>query len=188
MKNKLDFIGTEFRKKLKQVINHLDKSVDVLYEIATKDEKTGLYNNRFFREIFDIELENAKRGKVFCLIVVDIDFFKKVNDKYGHLTGDRVLKSLAKILQKSLRKKDIIARFGGEEFFVLLPDTIIKKAEKIAERLRKKVEESKVNPKITISLGVSEYKKRDNFRTITNRADKALYKAKEQGRNKVVVS
>ena len=184
---KIDFLGPAFRKKLKDAMKHLDESIDVLYEVATRDEKTGLYNHKFFKTVFNLELESASRGRKLSLVIVDIDFFKKVNDKYGHLTGDEILAGLAKLLQKIVRKNDVVARFGGEEFFIMLPNTSINTAKKVAERLRKAVEKKRFKPKITISLGVSEYKKGDNLNKITKRADKALYVAKEGGRNKVVV-
>lgn len=185
MVNKLDFISPEFKKKIKEVVSHLDRSIDALYNLATKDEKTSLYNHLFFKNVLGIELEKARRGKPLSLVMIDIDFFKKVNDNCGHLTGDRILFSLAKLLKKSLRKSDIIARFGGEEFFIMLPNTPLDKATKIAERLRKSVENTNFKPKITISLGVAEYKKGDNQKKLIERVDSALYKSKQSGRNKV---
>ena len=185
--NKLDFIGPQFKSKLKEAMKNLDESIDTLFEVATKDEKTGLYNNLFFRNIFTLELENAKRKKPLSLIIVDIDHFKKVNDTYGHLTGDKILKSLAKLLQKQVRKNDIVARFGGEEFFIMLPNADIERAKQIGERLRKATENSKFNPRITISIGVTQYKDKDTLRTMTLRADKGLYISKDQGRNRVTV-
>lgn len=183
---KLDFISPKFREKIKLAIQHLDTSIDSLYELAVRDEKTGLYNHRFFKNIFSIELEKAKRGKKLSLIIIDIDFFKKINDTYGHLVGDKMIKALADLLKESFRKSDVIARFGGEEFFIMLPNTSINKAKIVAERIRKKVLKSKLKKyKITISLGVAEYKKADNFQRIEERADKALYKAKKEGRNRV---
>lgn len=187
-KNKLDFLGPDFRKKLKGIIKHLDDSVETLFEIATKDEKTGLYNHLFFKNVFSLEIESAKRGKPLSIIIIDIDFFKKVNDTYGHLTGDKILKSLAKLLQEKLRKYDVLSRFGGEEFFIMLPNTKIQKAKKVAERLRKSVENSKIKPKITISLGLTEYKKKDTMNKMFKRADKALYVSKDKGRNRASVS
>jgi diguanylate cyclase (GGDEF)-like protein len=186
--NKLDFIGPNFKLKLKEAMKNLDESIETLFEVATKDEKTGLYNNLFFRNIFSLELENARRKKPLSLIIVDIDHFKKINDTYGHLVGDKTLKSLAKLLQKQVRKNDIVARFGGEEFFIMLPNTNIERAKQIAERLRKATEKSNSKPSITISLGVTEYKQGDNLRKMTLRADEALYYSKEHGRNQVRVN
>jgi diguanylate cyclase (GGDEF)-like protein len=175
---------------LKHLLDKIQLSVDRLYHIATHDEKTGLYNHIFFKDVFALELDKAKRGKPLSLIIVDIDFFKKINDTHGHLQADKILFQLAQLLQRKVRKYDVAARFGGEEFFIMLPNTKIQRAKQIAERLRKSVLS---NPflekyKVTISLGVSEYKFRDNLDKISKRADKALYKAKKSGRNKVCMA
>ena len=129
----------------------------------------------------------------------DIDFFKKVNDNYGHAVGDCVLKTIAKTIKKELREEDIASRYGGEEFIFLLPHTKLDEALVVAERLRKKVEKKKINVEeynikdvkeisVTISIGVSEYNKNDKTpEALYKNADSALYKAKEGGRNRVVV-
>ncbi|MDE6138095.1 MAG: GGDEF domain-containing protein, partial [Candidatus Gastranaerophilales bacterium] len=134
-----------------------------------------------------------------CGIMTDIDFFKSVNDTYGHAVGDLVLKTIAKIIRGQLREYDIAGRYGGEEFSIILPFTKIKEAQMVAERLRKTIEEkvidiSKVNPdcgikeiKVTLSLGIYEMKESDNDEDLLKKADKALYQAKNTGRNKVVV-
>jgi diguanylate cyclase (GGDEF)-like protein len=137
-----------------------------------------------------MELERARRTKEkFCLIIIDIDFFKKVNDTYGHDVGDEILKSLADLMKKELRIYDLLSRFGGEEFFILLPGETIKKAKRIGERLRKSLWKDKNLKKyaITISLGVTEYKHMDNKRRMIKRADKALYESKHNGRNQLNV-
>ena len=129
-----------------------------------------------------------------------IDFFKKVNDTYGHAVGDLVLKSIAKIIRGQLREYDIAGRYGGEEFSILLPFTKINEAQMVAERLRKTIEDkvidiSKVNPdsetkeiQVTLSLGIYEMQADDNEEELLKKADKALYQAKNTGRNKVVVN
>ena len=183
--NKLDFIGPQFRKKLTKVLKDVDKGIDMLYEIATHDEKTGLYNSKFFKSVLGLELDKAKRGKKLSLIMLDIDHFKKINDKYGHLAGDKILKQLANLLQQKIRKSDIASRFGGEEFLIMLPNAAKEKAKMVAERLRKSVQSAGFKPRITISLGVSEYKKADTINNLINKADSALYRAKKKGRNRV---
>jgi diguanylate cyclase (GGDEF)-like protein len=188
-KKKLRVLNPEVRKSFMNLLKELEKNIDYLYTIATIDEKTGLYNNKFFNTLSKIELEKAKRGKSMSLLVIDLDKFKRVNDTYGHLVGDKILERLAKILLEQVRKYDIVSRFGGEEFFVLFPDTNLKKAKKVAERLRKRVEGDKFMKKYTTTMsgGVSEYGKGDSINKMTKRADKALYKAKENGRNRIEV-
>src|SRR3989338_4129765 len=113
MKNPLD---PDFKKKIDDVLKELKSSLHDLYDAATKDEKTGAYNHRFFKNIFLMELEKAKRGKQkICLVVIDIDFFKKLNDSHGHLVGDEILKELVVILTKTLRKYDVLSLFVCEE-------------------------------------------------------------------------
>ena len=173
--------------ELKNLLEKIHLNLNKLYYIATHDQKTELYNNIFFKDVFALELDKAKRGKALSLIIVDIDFFKKINDSYGHIVADKILEKVARVLEKEVRKYDIVARFGGEEFFIMLPSTALERAKKIAERLRKAVLKDNFLRKyhITTSLGISEYKKMDNFEKISKRADKALYRAKETGRNKV---
>ena len=175
--------------ELKNLLEKINLSVGKLYHIATHDQKTGLYNHIFFRDVFTLELDKAKRGKKLSLIVVDIDFFKKVNDTYGHLTADKILERVAKVLEHEVRKYDIVARFGGEEFFIMLPAATLGRAQAIAERVRKSILKDGFlsRYKITASFGVSEYKQKDNLDKISKRADKGLYKAKKEGRNRVCI-
>lgn len=183
-------LAPEFKKEIDNILKDLKTSLYDLHDIATRDEKTGIYNHRFFKTVFEMELEKAKRGKQkLCLCVIDIDFFKKFNDTYGHLVGDEILFELAQTIQKELRKYDILARFGGEEFFILFPETSINRGKQVAERLRKSLWKSKKMKKyeVTISLGVTEYKERDTMERMIKRADDALYLSKKGGRNKVSV-
>ena len=167
----------------------MSESISTLYDLATRDEKTGLYNFKFFNSVFDMELEKARRKKQkLSLFIIDIDFFKKINDTYGHIQADELLKRLADVVQKQLRISDILARFGGEEFVVLLPETSLTKAKKLTSRIRTKIKENKILKKynLTVSGGITEYKERDNKKKMKERADKALYKAKNSGRDKFV--
>jgi len=187
-RKKIKSIDPNFKKNIDGVLEGIKGSLYELYEFAVRDEKTGIYNYRFFKNIFEMEFEKAKRGKQkLSLAVIDIDFFKKFNDNYGHLVGDKVLVELAKTLEKELRKYDILARFGGEEFFVLLPETSSVRGKKIGERLRKSLRENKFLKKynVTISIGITEYKDTDTMTRMTKRADKALYVSKKSGRDKV---
>ncbi|MCX6074320.1 MAG: diguanylate cyclase [Campylobacterales bacterium] len=158
--------------------------------IATIDNLTGIYNRHKFEELFVLETERSRRFTLpLSMIMIDIDHFKVVNDTYGHDIGDEVLKYLAKIVHNNIRKLDIFARWGGEEFLVLSPGIDLEDARTLAEKLRLAVEEATFPTikKITISLGVSTFKKDDTFLELFKRADKGLYYAKEQGRNQVGV-
>lgn len=180
-------------------INRANVYAEIL-KYATLDALTGFYNRRQLEERIKQEVSNAKRQNApLCGIMTDIDFFKSVNDTYGHAVGDLVLKTIAKVIRSQLREYDIAGRYGGEEFSILLPFTKIEEAHMVAERLRKTIESkviniSKVNPdadvkeiKVTISLGVYEIKQDDKEDDLLKKADKALYEAKNTGRNKVVI-
>ncbi|MFA5523247.1 MAG: GGDEF domain-containing protein [Tissierellales bacterium] len=151
------------------------------------DPLTMAYNRKYFTEAISHEIERAKRSnKPFSLIMLDIDFFKKVNDTYGHSVGDNVLKELVSLLQDKTRKYDLVSRIGGEEFTIILPNTTIDLAYTLGERLRITVEEHDFieDDKITISLGVTQYKDEDTLDLILKRVDDALYMAKNNGRNR----
>jgi len=125
--------------------------------------------------------------------MLDIDFFKSINDTHGHAIGDKVLKTMANIIKKQLREYDIASRYGGEEFCILLPQTKIEEASIVAQRLRAAVESTQINIdedkniNITISIGLSQLREKDKAEDLYKRADKALYDAKNRGRNRVVV-
>lgn len=167
---------------------------------ATLDALTGLNNRHQFAIRLREETASAKRQNTpLCCIMTDIDFFKKVNDTYGHAVGDCVLKNVARTIKKELRENDIPARYGGEEFAILLPHTTLEEATLVAQRLRCAIEKKKINIEeyniegtkqlnVTISIGVSAYNKAQKEpEQLYQNADKALYKAKEGGRNRVVV-
>jgi diguanylate cyclase (GGDEF)-like protein len=160
------------------------------YDHSVRDVKTGLYNYGFFMTRLTEELARMKRNNyVSSVIVIDVDFFKKFNDTYGHLAGDRVLEYIANRIKKGVRLEDVPSRFGGEEFTVLLPDTNSQASWGVAERLRNAVAQLIVPWEIplstvTISLGIFTFDNGVNSITeIVDRADKALYKSKERGRN-----
>ncbi len=186
---KLHALDPRFRKRFTELMSMMDESVSLLYEAATHDEKTGLYNNKFFENMLEMEIEKAKRGQQkLSLFMIDIDFFKKINDTYGHIKADDLLAQLAKVLMKQVRKSDIAARFGGEEFFVLLPETSLAKAEKFTVRLRRAIKSDPMLKKygVNVSGGITQYKKGDSKKRLKERVDKGLYKAKEGGRDKFV--
>src|SRR3989304_1501028 len=124
------------KKDLKKLLEELHVRVSTLHNIATHDDKTGLHNTSFMREIFTLEAAQAERGKPLSAIIIDVDFFKKVNDTYGQLLADILLKKICIVLVRELRPYDILARFGGDEFLVLLPDTRLDVAASVAERVR----------------------------------------------------
>ena len=155
--------------------------------LATTDPLTKLYNRYKFGEIFDITLmrEHWKTGNSFAIVMADIDYFKRINDTYGHQKGDEVLVGVAKSLAQTLRDGDTIARWGGEEFIFLLPYVDAKQALFVAEKLRVSIEKLGILGIVTLSFGVSMFMEGDTQETLVNRADSALYKAKENGRNRV---
>ncbi|MFB6359552.1 MAG: GGDEF domain-containing protein, partial [Thiohalorhabdaceae bacterium] len=158
---------------------------------ATRDQLTGVYNRHHFELVLEQEMERSRRyGGPFALVMFDIDHFKAVNDWYGHTVGDEVLIELTRLIQESLRKSDILARWGGEEFMVLLPETSREGAETVAEQLRAKVAQTQFPGAggITLSAGIAEYRAVETQKVLTKRADEALYRAKELGRNRLVVA
>lgn len=171
-----------------------DKLQDELSKIARIDPLTGIYNRRAFDEYCDIEFSRAQRsGSSFAIIMCDLDHFKKVNDQYGHHIGDEVLKRFAEILKDKIRQQDVAARFGGEEFILLLPDTNTEQGLQVAEQLRAKTAETLVTLDngisliISASFGVAHNCTGDSTWTaVLHRADSALYAAKKQGRNRVL--
>ena len=170
-----------------------EEQVSQLKRKSRSDPLTGVMNRLAMEEDLPDEFARAKRYKrVFTLVMADIDFFKKINDNYGHNIGDEALKSFAVILMKCVRDVDVIYRFGGEEFLLLLPETDTKGAIIATERIRERIEshvltnKSISSLKLTASFGLSSFREGDTkYLDILKRADKALYRAKEKGRNRV---
>lgn len=157
--------------------------------MAYTDPLTNIYNRLHFSNFLDAEIDRVKRyGGTFTLIFFDLDRFKDVNDEYGHLVGDEVLKEIAQVVQNANRNADIFARYGGEEFIILAPSTDTAGARIHAERLRKDIEGHRFNGvnKITCSFGIAEFQPdTDDVTSLFKRADTALYNAKNHGRNRV---
>lgn len=165
------------------------KKTEKLYELATRDGLTGVYNRAFYIESFNKKVhESLRNNRPFSLILLDLDYFKQINDEYGHLTGDEVLKSIAILLKSQLRESDLICRWGGEEFSILLLDTDLKSASYVAEKLRTQIELLRVDGivKLTSSFGVTQWREDDTEESVFKRVDNSLYLAKLTGRNKVV--
>ena len=185
----------EMRRALSRTEEKLALTIKRLEETAVTDELTGLYNRRFFWEALKDEFARTLRFHLdLSCLMIDLDFFKKVNDRYGHQAGDQVLRDLAQILRGNCRELDTLARFGGEEFVVILPQTDAKGAVFQAERLRRKVEahsfkiDGDVTLTMTISVGAASYpdERIVEIGGLVKLADDALYASKQQGRNRVV--
>ncbi len=181
--------------ELENLTQELEKKNKLLANLANLDGLTGIYNHRFFQNSLDNEISRAMRNETkISLLLIDIDFFKKFNDTYGHQVGDFILKTFSKVLKENIRKYDTLSRYGGEEFTVILPDTNEEDAITVAEKLRIAIEEfdykdDRETYHITASFGAAtakpaimdEFKKSD----LISQADSALYDAKEAGRNRV---
>jgi diguanylate cyclase (GGDEF)-like protein len=164
-----------------------------LEEAAYTDALTGLYNRRHFMELAMMQFERAKRENTVCYVMMlDLDFFKRVNDTHGHLAGDAVLRTVAVCIKEIVRSYDLVARYGGEEFVVMISDADEETALRLAERIRAHVEENAClydgrRLPITFSIGVASGEGTDSFETLLRYADDAMYAAKEGGRNRVVL-
>ena len=164
-----------------------------LFHEAITDGLTGLFLKRYFQIQLDTELKRSRRHRRnIAILMLDIDYFKRINDTYGHLRGDTVLKGVAGVIKAIVREIDIVSRYGGDEIAIILPDTACDQAQAIAERIREKVAARRFDgdgaaPTVTVSIGVfcgAEVSPEDAIKN----ADAALYRAKEGGRNRVVVS
>jgi diguanylate cyclase (GGDEF)-like protein len=179
--------------KIKKLQDDLKRSNELLLELSNTDPLTGIFNRRYFMEAVEKEFLRARRKRApIILALIDIDHFKRVNDRFGHPQGDQVLVSLASVIQGELRRYDIIARYGGEEFIVLLPETAPDEGIAVVERLRIAVENMTFPApleqlRVTVSLGVSVYPEERiaSVYDLIHEADIALYRAKAAGRNRV---
>ncbi|MGE4455493.1 MAG: GGDEF domain-containing protein [Arcobacteraceae bacterium] len=180
---------------VRNTLNNIQQQQILLETLATTDQLTGIYNRRYFFDIANKELSRIKRHHTVCsLLMLDIDHFKNINDRYGHNTGDEALKLFSKTISSLLRDNDIFARIGGEEFVILLLDTTQEQAYKKGFEIIKSIEKLSIHTddnnllRFTVSIGVSELIANDlEIQCAVSRADNALYKAKIQGRNKVVM-
>jgi len=192
------------RKKLKKTIDvALDKWMrlqqamadkEKLERLANLDSLTGLYNRRAISGKLRDLINRANRYKEdFSLVMLDIDHFKKVNDRYGHLTGDEVLDKIATLVRRNIRNTDVVGRYGGEEFIIILPQTNLSSAWVIAERIRSIIENAEMKDPagnvftVTVSQGLSEWERGEDADALISCADEALYKAKARGRNRVQI-
>ena len=179
----------QMQRQLRQANNELEKNAVELRNLASTDTLTGLHNRRLILKLLTKDLEISTRyNRELSLLMVDIDHFKNINDKYGHQMGDHVLSLIAKKLEDECRQTDLVGRYGGEEFLIILPETNQQAAIELAERVRNEVNGLDIGLSIAIScsIGVTSLIKGDSITTLIKRADDALYQAKDQGRNRVV--
>lgn len=196
----LDFMGKEGHKKIENQLFRdlitqysklsleLKEKLAYITELSETDPLTKAYNRMKFTNSLNEEITRAMRYKhCLSIIMLDIDFFKKVNDNYGHDIGDSVLVEASSLIKENIRKIDIFARWGGEEFIILLPETEIKGASILAEKLRHCIENHEFHSvkNITSSFGVTELIPEEDYSSFTKRVDEALYNAKKSGRNRV---
>ena len=186
----IGFIGFFFRG----LVRKLEDARAAVNQMASTDQLTDLANRHALFERLDEEYARHKRNKQpLSVVMIDVDHFKLVNDTYGHATGDVVLREIARTIEASIRKYDLAARFGGEEFLVLMPNSDLMTTQQTAERIRKNIEGLvRVGPVedqrvVTVSLGVANLRPGEDAETLLHRADAALYRAKTDGRNRVVV-
>ena len=179
----------------KKRLNQLNKNLAEIRKNSLTDPLTSVGNRKKFDTLLGENLANAnKNGTKFCLVIADLDNFKNVNDNFGHLVGDAILKVFAQVMMKNVKGQDIVARYGGEEFAVILPNTEIKGATQVAELIRKDMasqdlqltKSGRAIGTITASFGVAQFRQGDTGESIFARADKNLYQAKGKGRNCVV--
>lgn len=189
------FMGSEFsnlRKALGDRHRELKGAVSRIEDLAITDELTGLYNRRYLMNILAQQRALANRSRYgFVVCYIDLDHFKKVNDRYGHPFGDKVLKAFANLISASLREVDIGARLGGEEFVLILADTNIEAAHGVCQRMAEKWREHRYSeaPELisTLSAGITEFHSPESIDQVLERADHLLYEAKNGGRNRIVV-
>lgn len=175
------------QEQLIQRIRELEKLIQDLKEINVHDCLTKVYNYRTIIEIIEKKIKYFRYKKeIFSLLMLDIDDFKKINDKFGHVFGDEILMKISNEIKMNIRKDDYIGRFGGEEFIVIFNNTKLDEAIKISERIRKAIEQAEFFPslKVTISGGIKEYYN-ESCKEIINSADDLLYKAKRLGKNRI---
>lgn len=195
-RDQLTQINQELEQRIEQRTEQLKQANRQLEQLAATDALTGAYNRRYFMKRLNDEFDRCLRyGRSLAVVALDIDYFKQINDRYGHVMGDRVLTELTRISIATLRPVDVFARFGGEEFIVLLPETSLDEAVNAAERLRVKIAGIRIDAGksgefgVTVSIGVAiRFSNETETEQLLERADRALYQAKAGGRNCVCVA
>jgi diguanylate cyclase (GGDEF)-like protein len=179
------------RKQLALSKSDLEKALHAVQELATHDELTGVHNRRYLMEMLQYEKNRcARTGATFCICISDLDFFKQINDKYGHQAGDDVLRGFSRDAVQRMRASDYFGRYGGEEFLLILTDTNLEGARIAADRLRRETEQLKfsdINPDLrtSVSIGLAQHQAGEEIEQTLQRADNSLFRAKAAGRNRV---
>jgi diguanylate cyclase (GGDEF)-like protein len=172
------------------VVTQRKRAEEEIHILATTDSLTGIANRREFSSILVTEVERAKRyGVPLSLVMYDLDYFKRVNDTFGHSVGDSVLQAVTSLVKENVRATDVVARWGGEEFMVLMPQSDVQAARDAAEKLRLAIAGHRFDKvsELTASFGVTAFEARDDLNSLLKRVDDALYRAKERGRNRVEI-
>jgi diguanylate cyclase (GGDEF)-like protein len=194
---RLTLASAEFgrlRGQLSEKNRQLEASLEKIEMLANRDHLTGSFNRRNFMQTLEEEMQRAKRnGRSFCLVMLDLDYFKMVNDQHGHAVGDEVLKRFCAIIENGLRSTDKLARFGGEEFAILLPETPLGSGIGVANRLRMLIAEHdwdaiSAGLSVSFSAGITNHEVDDSVESMMKRADEGLYSAKRAGRNCVIAA
>jgi diguanylate cyclase (GGDEF)-like protein len=182
---------SKLRRRVGRQNRELSQALDTISELANTDALTGLYNRRYIIDLLEHQKAQADRGDYgFVVCYIDLDYFKKINDRFGHSAGDMALCRVAEMARRQVRDMDYLARFGGEEFLLVLSRLNLSQGLVVAERLRRGVEAcdySDIHPelRLTVSVGAAQYQPGESVDDTLRRADEALYRAKEKGRNRV---
>lgn len=172
-----------------QQLNEVLADMNVqLKQLAEHDDLTGIWNRRFAEQrLNDIHQQSRRYGHPYTLLLLDLDHFKQINDQHGHTVGDEILQAVCTIVAEQIRETDLFARWGGEEFLLIAPNTTMEEASELAERIRSAIENYQHNslPQVTSSIGVADYQQDASWGNVLERADKAMYQAKQSGRNRV---
>jgi diguanylate cyclase (GGDEF)-like protein len=199
--DELGKLSTSFDGMVERLQRHIadldaivEKKTEAIRRLAITDALSGLYNRRYFNEKASELFQDAlKEGKDFSVLMIDIDNFKRINDDYGHLKGDEVIRIVGEVLRQAIRRSDKACRYGGEEFIVLMPDTHEKEAFEVAERIRKNVKRlvkeklDGMNVSVSIGIARTDFSRDSGIERVVDRADEALYRAKKEGKDKTVI-
>ena len=193
---KIKYINYSLKSELeaaRKVLEKQRKSIENIKEMSLKDHLTGLYLRRYMNDVLENLIYSYNRyKKVFSIIMMDLDNFKSVNDTYGHLAGDEVLRVIGSLLKTSTRKSDIPIRYGGDEFIVILPETKLNDAVVVAKKIKDKInsirfKKNEIEFKCSLSLGVTQVRDGDTMENVLDRVDQALYKTKENAKGEITV-
>ena len=193
---KIKYINYSLKSELeaaRRVLEKQRKSIESIKEMSLKDHLTGLYLRRYMNDVLENLIYSYSRyKKVFSIIMMDLDNFKSINDTYGHLAGDEVLRVIGSVLKTSTRKSDIPIRYGGDEFIVILPETKLDDAVVVAKKIKDKInsikfKKNEIEFKCSLSLGVTQVKDGDTMESILDRVDQALYKTKKNAKGEITV-